>query len=94
VQVHCDEGAATHIGPEPCVDVCEGKAQPRCRQGSTQAAINPSVGGFGCSRSYPDSSSTTPCRRTAPAGASRYHIGGDRPQVLAEALCGPEGKTA
>jgi hypothetical protein len=23
VQVHCDEGVATHIGPEPCADVRE-----------------------------------------------------------------------
>ena len=24
MQVHCDEGVAIHIGPEPCVAVCEG----------------------------------------------------------------------
>jgi hypothetical protein len=24
VQVHCDEGAAIHIGPEPCADAREG----------------------------------------------------------------------
>jgi len=24
VQVHCDEGIANHIGPEPCADVREG----------------------------------------------------------------------
>jgi hypothetical protein len=23
VRVHCDEGVATHIGPEPCADVRE-----------------------------------------------------------------------
>ena len=23
MKVHCDEGVANHIGPEPCVDVCE-----------------------------------------------------------------------
>jgi hypothetical protein len=24
VQVHCDEGVANHIGPEPCAVVCKG----------------------------------------------------------------------
>ena len=24
MQVHCDEGAAIHIGPEPCAGICEG----------------------------------------------------------------------
>ena len=24
MQVHCDEGVANHIGPEPCAVVCEG----------------------------------------------------------------------
>jgi hypothetical protein len=23
VQVHCDEGVATHIGPKPCAGICE-----------------------------------------------------------------------
>ncbi len=23
MQVHCDEGVAAHIGPEPCADLCE-----------------------------------------------------------------------
>jgi hypothetical protein len=27
VQVHCDEGVANHIGPEPCVGVCEGTGE-------------------------------------------------------------------
>jgi hypothetical protein len=27
VQVHCDEGVANHIGPEPCVVVREGKGE-------------------------------------------------------------------
>ena len=24
MQVYCDEGVAIHIGPDPCVAVCEG----------------------------------------------------------------------
>ena len=27
MQVHCDEGVATHIGPEPCVSVREGRGE-------------------------------------------------------------------
>jgi hypothetical protein len=27
VQVHCDEGVAIHIGPEPCVVVREGRGE-------------------------------------------------------------------
>ncbi len=27
MQVHCDEGVATHIGPEPCVGVREGAGE-------------------------------------------------------------------
>ena len=27
MQVHCDEGVATHIGPEPCVSAREGRGE-------------------------------------------------------------------
>ena len=27
MEVHCDEGVAIHIGPEPCVAVCEGGSE-------------------------------------------------------------------
>jgi len=35
VQVHCDEGVATHIGPEPCADV---------RKGGGEASAGDSIG--------------------------------------------------
>jgi hypothetical protein len=47
VQVHCDEGVATYIGPEPCVDVREdgdeasvgeGIGQPLSRESQSPGA--------------------------------------------------------
>jgi hypothetical protein len=35
VQVHCDEGVATHIGPEPCV---------AARKGSGEASVGECIG--------------------------------------------------
>jgi hypothetical protein len=46
VQVHCDEGVATHIGPEPCVCVREGAGEASAgdcagQPSSREIRINP-----------------------------------------------------
>jgi hypothetical protein len=48
VKVHCDEGVATHIGPEPCADIREdpGEASVGDRTGqplSREKYVNPSA---------------------------------------------------
>jgi len=40
VQVHCDEGVANHIGPEPCVSLSRGRARSVGR-GTYRPAIEP-----------------------------------------------------
>jgi hypothetical protein len=41
VQVHCDEGVAIHIGPEPCVGTREGDSEASAARGAHRPAIEP-----------------------------------------------------
>ena len=36
MQVHCNEGLASHIGPEPCVDIREGAGEASAGEGVGQ----------------------------------------------------------
>ena len=94
MQVHCDEGAAVHIGPEPCVVVREGRGeasagdrigQPLSRESISPRGPTPCVerkatrtGALMRAPVHPARSETLACADASCSGTGRSHR---RPRV-------------
>ena len=89
MQVHCDEGVATHIGPEPCVSVREGRGEASAGEHTGQPL----------SREITESRTPTPLirrkatRRGAPARAPRRSGAVGDPGMCGRSLRGTHARS-